>query len=75
MIPASNWDELYAAGIMGIGWDNIGNVNQYDSQENIEKALQKTEGSGSTQKRGILVVAASAFGTRSPSTMPTSQPS
>lgn len=47
---ASNWDELYAAGIMGIGWDSIGNVNQYDSQENIEKALQKTEGFGSTQK-------------------------
>lgn len=46
---ASNWDELYAAGIMGIGWDNIGSLNQYDSQENIEKALQKTEGSGSTQ--------------------------
>ena len=46
---ASNWDEFYASGIMGIGWDDLGAVYQYDSQENIEKALLKIEGTDSTQ--------------------------
>lgn len=47
---ASNWDELYDAGIMGIGWDRIGDLRKYDSQDDINNALQKTDDSNASQK-------------------------
>lgn len=47
---ASNWDELYDAGIMGIGWDLIGDLRKYDSQDDIDNALQKTDDSNASQK-------------------------
>lgn len=47
---ASNWDELYDAGIMGIGWDLIGDLSKYDSQDDIDNALQKTDDSNASQK-------------------------
>ena len=40
---ASNWDELYDAGIIGIGWDLVGDLSQYDSQKQIKEALTKIE--------------------------------
>ena len=47
---ASNWDELYDAGIVGIGWDLIGDLRKYDSQDDIDNALQKTDDSNASQK-------------------------
>ena len=47
---ASNWNELYDAGIMGIGWDLIGDLRKYDSQDDIDNALQKTDDSNASQK-------------------------
>lgn len=47
---ASNWDELYDAGIIGIGWDLIGDLSKYNSQDDIDNALQKTDDSNSSQK-------------------------
>ena len=47
---ASNWGELYDAGIMGIGWDLIGDLRKYDSQDDIDNALQKTDDSNASQK-------------------------
>ena len=40
---ASNWNELFDAGIMGIGWDLVGDLSQYDSQNQIKEALTKIE--------------------------------
>lgn len=40
---ASNWDEFYESGIMGLGWDLIGDLGKYNSQNDIEKALKKSE--------------------------------
>ncbi|MCX6350742.1 MAG: AAA family ATPase, partial [Bacteroidetes bacterium] len=45
---ASHWDEFYSKGIMGLGWDELGDLNNYQTKEDIVKRLQeleKTEGS------------------------------
>lgn len=47
---ASNWDELYDAGIMGVGWDLIGDLRKYDSQDDIDNALLKIDDSNASQK-------------------------
>lgn len=39
---ANYWEEFYSTGIIGIGWDEIGNLKQFSSNEEIRKALQKT---------------------------------
>jgi len=36
---ASTWDEFKKAGIMAIGWDEIGDLRKYKSREEIKKAL------------------------------------
>lgn len=46
---ASNWDEFYESGIMGLGWDLIGDLGKYNSQNDIEKALKKSEDTKSDQ--------------------------
>jgi hypothetical protein len=33
------WDELYAAGLMAIGWDSLGDLNRFDSKAAIKSAL------------------------------------
>ena len=37
---ASIWDECYENGIMAIGWDNIGDLQQYDSKEQMKQAMK-----------------------------------
>lgn len=44
---ASNWEEFYQEGIMGLGWDNLGDLNQYHTKKDIEQKLQEL---GDTQK-------------------------
>ncbi|MBZ9778448.1 EVE domain-containing protein [Psychroflexus sp. CAK8W] len=42
------WDEFYEQGIMGIGWDEIGDLTRFSSKKEIKKALKDTyEGTGS----------------------------
>ena len=36
---ANKWQEFYNEGIMAIGWDNLGDLTQYSSKEEIRKAL------------------------------------
>jgi hypothetical protein len=36
---ASMWDVFYANGIMGLGWDELGDLNQYKNREEIKAAL------------------------------------
>lgn len=37
---ASQWDEFLASGIMGIGWDELGDLTQYTTKEEIKSALR-----------------------------------
>ncbi len=37
---AENWDEFYKEGIMGIGWDIIGDLSAYDSKEAMKQAMK-----------------------------------
>lgn len=46
---ASNWDEFYGSGIMGLGWDHVGNLRKYNSKDDIEKALKESEDTKSDQ--------------------------
>lgn len=46
---ASNWDEFYKLGIMGLGWDLVGDLRKYDSKDDIEKALKELEDTKSDQ--------------------------
>lgn len=37
---AANWDEFYKAGIMGIGWDAIGDLSAYNSKDEMKQAMR-----------------------------------
>ena len=41
---AKKWDEFYSEGIMGLGWKNLGDLNQYKNKKEIFKKLQEIEG-------------------------------
>src|SRR5690625_2711321 len=38
---AAMWDEFYDQGIMAIGWDELGDLRQYNSKKEIAEKLQK----------------------------------
>lgn len=38
---ASYWDEFYGAGIMGIGWDQIGDLSIFNSKEEMKEAMKE----------------------------------
>lgn len=40
---AELWEEFYAAGIMGLGWNQLGDLSQYNTKADIEKKLQEIE--------------------------------
>lgn len=44
------WDEFYKSGIMGIGWDEIGDLRHYKSLKEIKEALNNVYG-GNRSKR------------------------
>ena len=37
---AAYWDEFYNAGIMGIGWDQIGDLSIYKSKDEMKRAMK-----------------------------------
>lgn len=45
-----HWEEFYDGSIMAIGWDDIGDLNQYDSKEAVRKKLVELYGGDSDQK-------------------------
>lgn len=47
---ASMWEEFYSEGIMGLGWDALGDLNQYNTKEDIVKRLQKIENTKGSKK-------------------------
>ena len=38
---AAFWDEFYNAGIMGIGWDKIGDLSVYNSKDEMKQAMKE----------------------------------
>lgn len=38
---AACWDEFYDAGIMGIGWDKIGDLSVFNSKEEMKQAMKE----------------------------------
>jgi 5-methylcytosine-specific restriction protein B len=51
---AKYWDEFYKAGIMALGWDELGNLNQYKSKEEIAEVLKKFENTTSSKKNDAI---------------------
>lgn len=47
---ASHWEEFYEQGIMGLGWDELGDLEQYKSKEDIVVKLQELENTDSSKK-------------------------
>lgn len=47
---ASMWNEFYDKNIMGVGWDEIGDLRQYTSKEEIKNALKDKIDSSLTYK-------------------------
>lgn len=52
---ASMWDEFSADSLMAIGWDQLGDLAQYQKREAIRQALD-TEGTGKSMKNAVLAV-------------------
>lgn len=47
---ANHWDEFYNLGIMGLGWDELGDLNLYNGKKQIKERLQKLENTESSKK-------------------------
>jgi len=53
---ARMWDEFSSDGIMGIGWDDLGDLTQYDSKTDVKAAMkQKYDASKSYTNDGLAV--------------------
>jgi predicted Mrr-cat superfamily restriction endonuclease len=46
---ANIWEEFYRNGIMGLGWDELGDLNQFNSKSEITKKLQEISNSDSSK--------------------------
>lgn len=51
---ASKWDEFYHAGVIGIGWFEIGDLKQYDTREAIRQAMKHAYGEEYNYKMNSL---------------------
>ena len=49
---AAMWDEFYEHGIMGLGWDEMGDLTNYGSKEEMRAELQEIHGGGTSEKNG-----------------------
>lgn len=47
---AELWDEFYENSIMALGWDSLGDLNEYESRELIQRELQQIEQTQSTKR-------------------------
>jgi len=47
---ADMWEEFYSLGIMGLGWDELGNLEQYPDKVSLVKELQEIYNTSSTYK-------------------------
>lgn len=47
---ASKWEEFYQKSIMGLGWDDLGDLNNYSTKKAIKTKLQELENVTSTKQ-------------------------
>ena len=47
---ANKWEEFYNEGIMGLGWDELGDLDNYASKKDIKIRLQELEGVESSKQ-------------------------
>lgn len=47
---AGMWDDFYQRGVMGLGWDELGDLAAYSTKEDMRKRLIELHGDGSSQK-------------------------
>lgn len=50
------WEEFHASGIMGIGWEELGDLGQYKSKEDIRNAMKKIWGEEKNYKNDVHAV-------------------
>lgn len=53
---ACMWDDFYERGVMGLGWRDLGDLNEYDSKEAMRLELQELYGSDTSQKNSAHAV-------------------
>ena len=47
---AKKWDEFYKEGVMGIGWEELGDLSQYKDEDEIASAVEETYGEDQSHK-------------------------
>lgn len=50
---AYKWDEFYELGIIALGWDELEDIRQYDSREEIKDALVEAYGGEGSKKNDV----------------------
>jgi hypothetical protein len=50
---AHKWDEFYELGIMALGWDELEDIRQYNSREEIKEALVAAYGGEGSKKNDV----------------------
>jgi hypothetical protein len=51
---AFKWPEFFEAGIMALGWDQLGDLNSYASKEEIAQALREHDNTDGSKKNDAL---------------------
>jgi len=51
---SANWDQDQADGVMAIGWDNLGDLSDYSSKEEIRKKMKELYGDTSSYMNQVL---------------------
>ncbi|WDU83280.1 hypothetical protein [Caloramator sp. Dgby_cultured_2] len=51
---SSKWDEFYYQGIMGIEWDEMGDLKQYKSKEDMKAKMKELYGPELSYKNSAL---------------------
>lgn len=50
---ASKWNEFYKESIMGIGWDELGDLKTFASKEDMKQTMKKCYGSDGSYKNSV----------------------
>lgn len=50
------WDDFYVAGVMGLGWDELGDLNTYASKDEMVQKLRDIHGGDSSYKNSAHAV-------------------
>ena len=53
---ASKWEEFYKAGVMGIGWNAVGDLGAFDSKDTIKKKMKELWGEQYSHRNAVHAV-------------------